>query len=427
MSKPTPSPLDNAIAQLESVAKTVVNEYPVAQRETAQRLVDTLKTSEFWHTTEISIQMDDGKNKKFSAYRSQHNSARGPYKGGIRFHQQVSVEEVKALSMWMTWKCSLVDIPYGGAKGGIIVDPRTLSKNEKEKLSRAFAKWLAPHIGAWKDVPAPDVNTDEQVMAWMLDEYEKVIGHHEPGAFTGKPIALGGSRGRDEATGRGGLIILQALARSLGWHPSATRVAVQGLGNVGWWFTKLAVEAGFQIHILADSSGAIRTSEKLSTTQILKAKADHGSLAKAAKENKWGLVSPNDFWKEEVEVMVPAALENAITMDNAPDINAKVVLELANGPTTPEAEAYLIKKNIIVMPDILCNAGGVTVSSFEWNQNLHGARWSLNDIRQRLEETMQAAYSALAERVALCRCPYRQAAYQLAVKRVVDAMLARGW
>lgn len=370
--------------------------------------------------------------KSYPAFRSQHNNARGPYKGGIRFHPGVTEAEVKALSMWMTWKCATVNIPYGGAKGGIIVDPAKLKAGELEALSRAYARMLVEHIGLWKDVPAPDVNTNGQIMAWMLDEYEQVTGQQAPGTFTGKPIPLGGSLGREEATGMGGVEVLKALAKRFGLKPRETTVAVQGFGNVGYWFAQLAHQSGFKIVAISDSRGGVttinneqKTEKSIDITKLMAHKKKTGRVA--------GYPGTREVTNEElltlhVDVLVPAALEQVVTGENAANIQAKYVVEMANGPVTPEADEKLNRRGIISVPDVLANAGGVTVSYFEWVQNLQGHAWDVEVVHQHLKRHMLEAFDGIMqewERVGRDK-PMRLPTYTIAVRRVVEAMVLRG-
>ena len=379
--------------------------------------------------------------KKYLAFRSQHNNARGPYKGGIRFHPEVSEDEVKALSMWMTWKCAVVNIPYGGGKGGVVVDPKKLSEEELEELSRAYVRLIAEHIGEKKDIPAPDVNTNEQIMAWMLDEYEKQVGYQAPGTFTGKPISLGGSLGRTEATGMGGTYAFLQAVEKLGLTKKETRVAIQGFGNVGYWMAQLLTDMGYKVVAVSDSRGGITT---LSEAEAGVAGHGEGLDITAVRQHKQRTGGVQDFpgtrdiTNEEllglsVEVLVPAALEGAIHKDNASEVKAKLVIEMANGPVTPEAEAILQNQEIRVIPDVLANAGGVTVSYFEWEQNLQGEHWEKEDVFERLKKIMDEAFISVWKKWQQlggedegAEVTLRLAAYALAVERVVEAMKLRG-
>jgi len=415
------NPYTNAVLQLEQAATLLKPQYKDATA--FDRVIGSLKTPHKVHHAELEIMMDDGSTKKFTAYRSQHNDARGPYKGGIRYHKNVNLDEVKALSMWMTWKCATTGIPYGGAKGGIIIDPSLLSVSELERLSRAYARFLAPHIGVWRDVPAPDVNTNGQMMAWMLDEYESIVGHHEPGVFTGKPLEVGGSLGREEATGQGGVYVLEQLAAKLKMKPTSTRVAVQGIGNVGYWFAVLACEMGFQIVALSDSKGGIVSQKGLDPAKVLEFKRKHGTIAGYPSTTS---ITNEEMLQLDVDVLVPAALENVIHAENASLVKAKAIIEMANGPVTPEADEILWKKGILSVPDVLSNAGGVTVSYFEWVQNLHGYVWSKAEVFAKLKPLMIQAFDQMWAMYTDKKVSLRMATYVGAVKRVVDAMIVRG-
>lgn len=333
---------ENALTQLENVRGLLEKEYQ--DKKTFSKAFKTLQVPKCFLKNKISIKLDNGKKKSFLAYRCQYNDVRGPFKGGIRFHPQVDENEVKALAFWMAVKTALVNIPYGGGKGGVCVDPKTLSRRELERLSKAYAGFLTPFIGPQKDIPAPDVNTNEQIMAWMLDAYEKNVGYHAPATFTGKPLSLGGSLGRVEATGLGGFYVLEAFVKKQKMLPSKTTLAIQGFGNVGYWFAKFAYDAGFRIVAVSDSSGAIYDPKGINPERLSELKQDYGSFQKTASKNKLKLISNNDLFALNVNVFVPAALENAITKDNYRFIKAKVILELANGPTTPEAEKALLQK-----------------------------------------------------------------------------------
>lgn len=420
------NPFTNAVHQLEAAANLLAPSYEGEKKAAFDSAIATLKTPKNVLTFDLEIKMDDGSKKAFKAFRSQHNDARGPHKGGIRYHKDVSLDEVKALSMWMTWKCATTGIPYGGGKGGIIVDPAQLSQQELERLSRAYAKALVPHIGSWKDVPAPDVNTNGQIMSWMLDEYEKVVGHHEPGVFTGKPIELGGSLGREEATGQGGVYVLEQLAKKMSWKPQEVTIAVQGIGNVGFWFAKLATELGFVVVALSDSRGGVVATDMKKGLDV-DAVFAHKKKTKSVK----GFPGTKDIANAEllelpVTVVVPAALENVISQENADKIQAKAIIEMANGPVTPEADAILKKKKILSVPDVLANAGGVTVSYFEWVQNLHGYSWSKEEVAAKLKPLMVHAFDQMWTVYKEKSVDLRMATYLGAVKRVVDAMLLRG-
>ncbi len=429
------NPHANAVTQLVAMAELLRQEYEDADRFEAA--IQVLKEPKHIYEGTLKVELDDGAIKEFQAYRVQHNNARGPYKGGIRFHPQVTLDEVKALATWMTWKCAVTDIPYGGAKGGVMVDPQELSQTELQRLSRAYARFVADKIGPWVDVPAPDVNTDSRVMAWMVDEYEKVVTAASAGtggvqenpsaAFTGKPIELGGSQGRTEATGLGGYYMLeevyQQYKKEKGWRSRAdVTVAIQGFGNVGYWFAKHAADNGFKVVAVSDSRGGLYHPQGLKPAEILTNKEKTGQLTAPGAKT----ISNAELLELEVAVLVPAALENVIHQDNAAKIKAGLIIEMANGPLTPAADQILFKKNIPVIPDVLANAGGVTVSYFEWVQNLQGYYWSKDEVVAKLRPLMTAAYQGMNEQLQRHRVDGRTAVYLNAVKKVVDAMMWRG-
>ncbi len=412
------SPYISALEQLDSISSLLEKEYKDKKR--LKKALLQLKKPQNFIKKNLTIIFDNGKKKSFTAFRSQHNDARGPFKGGIRFHPNVSEDEVKALSMWMTWKCAVADIPYGGGKGGIIVDPKELSISELEKLSKVYAKAFAKHFGPWIDVPAPDVNTGEATMAWMLERYERVIGHHAPGTFTGKPIELGGSLGRTEATGRGGVHILENYAKTKKLNPKKTTIAIQGYGNVGYHFAYNAFRLGYKIIAISDSKSAVFAPHGIQPDLMLTEKEINGTWVNR------DMITNEELLALEVDILVPAALENAIHIGNAKNVKAKAIIEMANGPITPEAEEILLKKNVDVIPDVLSNAGGVTVSYFEWAQNLNGYYWTYDEVDKRLKEKMDNAFKAVYEIREKYKISYRQAAYLLGVKKVIDAMILRG-
>lgn len=412
------SAFENAKKQIDSVTDILEGEYPDKKR--LRSAIELFKKPQRILKKRISIK-DGKKVKSFWAYRSQHNNARGPFKGGIRFHPNVSEEEVKALSVWMSIKCSVVDIPFGGAKGGVKVDPKALSEGELRELCRKYAEFIAPYIGPWRDVPAPDVNTGEREIIWMLDAYEEKIGHHSPATFTGKPVSLGGSLGRTEATGLGGFFILESYARLRKLKPQKVSVAVQGFGNVGYWFARFASQAGYRVVAISDSRGGIYKKDGLDIDKILSHKEKTGSVS-GLFEN----LSNEELLGLDVDVLVPAALENAIHKENAAKIKAKVVLEMANGPTTFEAEKLLLLNKVDILPDVLCNAGGVTVSYFEWVQNLSAYKWGLERVNGELKKVMDRAFAEVYSFQKKKKISYRRAAYVLGIKRIVDAMILRG-
>ncbi len=406
-------PYSNAVKQLEEVAEIL---------KLDKEVVSQLSKPKKFHQTKLEVKMDDGSSSEFQAYRSQHNDSVGPYKGGIRFHQDVTESEVKALSMWMSWKCSVVGIPYGGGKGGVIVNPKELSESELERLSRAYGKWMSGFVGSWIDVPAPDVNTNGQIMAWMLDEYEKAVGHHEPGVITGKPIELGGSLGREEATGLGAYYTLERLATEKKLDKASTSIAVQGFGNAAYWFSHFAYEAGYKIVALSDSRGGIHDPSGVDPAKVLEHKKKSGSVVGYEGSTE---ISNEDLLELEVEILAPAALENQITEENAGKIKAKYILEIANGPVTPEADEILYEAGIISLPDVLVNAGGVTVSYFEWVQNNMGYYWEKEEVFSKLKVIMDKAFLEVWEKMEELSINPRMAAYALSVSRVVKALKTR--
>ncbi|MEM2954346.1 MAG: Glu/Leu/Phe/Val dehydrogenase [Candidatus Nanoarchaeia archaeon] len=367
---------------------------------------------------EIKIPLKlDGKTKMFIGYRSQHNNLLGPYKGGIRYHPNVSRDEVVALSILMSLKCAACNLPFGGGKGGVIVNPHDLSEKELEQLSRNFARALTPFIGEDIDVPAPDVNTDAKIMTWMLDEYEKTIGKKSPATFTGKPIEKGGSLGRTEATGRGGLIILNALLKKL--NKDYKSIAVQGFGNVGYYFAKLANEQGFKIVAISDSKGGVFNPDGLNPEEIMKVKEKEGSVTAYKNAKK---ITNEELLELPVDILAPAALENAINNKNALKINARIIVEMANGPVTEDAYKILNKKEIIVIPDILANGGGVTVSYFEWLQNKRNQKWSEEKVNENLEMQMTSAFENIFETSLKYKTNLKEAAFIYALDRIVKKL-----
>jgi len=338
----------------------------------------------------VPVKMDNGVIKTFVGYRSQHNNVLGPYKGGIRFHQNVSREEVIALSILMTLKCAANNLPLGGGKGGVLVNPKELSEGELERLSRSYAKAISPFIGEDIDVPAPDVNTDGRIMIWMLDEYERTIGKKSPATFTGKPVEFRGSLGRNEATGRGGVIVMENLLKQI--EKDYQGIAVQGFGNVGYYFAKVASEKGYKIVALSDSQGGIYNENSLDPEAVMAVKKDTGSVINYL-EGK--VISNEELLELPVDILVPAALENVIDKDNASKIQAKVIIEMANGPITEEAYSILEENQIISAPDILANAGGVIVSYFEWLQNKNNEKWTEEQVNQKLEEQLSTAFKEI--------------------------------
>jgi len=374
-------------------------------------------------TCHFPVHMDDGSVQVFTGYRVQHNLGRGPAKGGIRYHQDVSLDEVKALAMWMTWKCAVVGIPYGGGKGGVIVDPKKLSQKELEGLTRRFFTEIEILVGPEKDIPAPDVNTNAQIMAWMMDTYSMHAGYTVPGVVTGKPISLGGSEGRNEATARGCVYTIVESAQHLGMDLTRSRVAVQGFGNAGSIAARLIVDEGASVVAVSDSTGGIHNPAGLDIGKVIGWKAEHGTVQgfPGAKD-----ISNADVLEVDCDILIPAALENQITPRNADNVKARLIAEAANGPTTPEADEILFKKGKFLIPDILCNAGGVTVSYFEWVQDLNRDHWSETVVNAKLKEIMVKAFGETLEVATREQVNMRTAAYLVAVKRVADAMELRG-
>ncbi len=374
-------------------------------------------------TVHFPVHMDDGSVKVFTGYRVQHNLGRGPAKGGIRYHQDVSLDEVKALAMWMTWKCAVVGIPYGGGKGGVIVDPKQLSQKELEGLTRRFFTEIEILVGPEKDIPAPDVNTNAQIMAWMMDTYSMHAGYTVPGVVTGKPISLGGSEGRHEATARGTVFCIVEATRHLGMELPKARVAIQGFGNAGSIAARLIALEGATVVAVSDSTGGIHASGGLDIARVVAWKSEHGTV-----QGFPGSTDINNAQVLEVDcdILIPAALENQITERNAGNIKARLIAEAANGPTTPEADAIMFKNGKFMIPDILCNAGGVTVSYFEWVQDLNRDHWSESVVNAKLKEIMVKAFSEVLAVARREQCNMRTAAYLLAVKRVADTMELRG-
>jgi len=375
------------------------------------------------YTVRFPVKMDSGDVRMFEGYRVQHNLTRGPAKGGIRYHPQVSLDEVKALAMWMTWKCAVANLPYGGAKGGVIVDPRQLSHRELERLTRRFASEISVLIGPDSDIPAPDVGTNADVMAWIMDTVSMEKGHSIPATVTGKPLDIGGSEGRASATGRGVTVVALEACRRMGWDPAVTTVAVQGCGNVGSVSAQLMQEAGFRVVAISDVLGGIYDPAGLDVPAMLSHRERTGKLS--------GFGGARDVTNAEllelpVDVLVPAALENQITAANAGRVQAKLIVEGANGPTTPDADRILEQRGIRVVPDILANAGGVTVSYFEWVQDIQSFFWEEHEINNKLERVMQRAFAQTMEQADKHGVSWRMGAYLVAVKRVADATSVRG-
>ncbi len=374
-------------------------------------------------TVHFPVKMDDGSVKVFTGYRVQHNLGRGPAKGGIRYHQDVSLDEVKALAMWMTWKCAVVGIPYGGGKGGVVVDPKKLSRKELEGLSRRFFTEIEVLVGPERDIPAPDVNTNAQIMSWFMDTFSMHVGYTVPGVVTGKPISLGGSEGRNEATARGCVFTIVEAAAHLGMDLAKATVSVQGFGNAGSIAARLMAMEGSKILAVSDSQGGIYSADGLDVERVIAWKAEHGTVQ--------GFPGSTDITNAEVleiecDILIPAALENQITETNAGRIKARIIGEAANGPTTPEADRILHENGAFLIPDILCNAGGVTVSYFEWVQDLNRDHWTEAEVNAKLKEIMVRAFGEVLDMAGTADVDMRTAAYLLAVQRVADATAMRG-
>lgn len=408
------SPFQNALQQLNQAAK-ILN----LEKNALELLSQPQRVLEF----SLPIKMDNGQTKIFTGYRVQYNNARGPYKGGIRFHPATNLDEVKALAFWMAIKCAVVNIPYGGAKGGITCDPKILSKKELEALSRSYVNQLKNFIGPDIDVPAPDVNTTSEIMGWMTDEYSKLAGKWTPAVITGKPLSLGGSQGRAPATGQGGFYILDQIKEKLNLAPQNTKIIIQGFGNVGGHFALLSRAGSYKIVGLADSGGAIYNSDGFEPQAVMEFKKQGQTISQYSQGKK---MSNEELLIQDCDILVPAALEGVITAENANQIKAKVILELANGPTATEADAILRQKNIIVAPDVLSNAGGVTVSYFEWVQNKTGFYWDEKTVLKRLKPVMVNSFEAVWQMSKEKNIDLRQAAFAIAVKRIAEAMEARG-
>lgn len=376
------------------------------------------------HVT-LPVKMDDGSTRIFQGFRVQYSDARGPCKGGIRFHSGETVDTVRALAAWMTWKTALMDVPLGGGKGGVICDPKSLSMGELERLSRAYIRQVGRIIGAERDVPAPDVYTTPQIMAWMADEFAAMQGYNEFGMITGKPLALGGSAGRGDATARGGMYCIREAGKVLNLELSGATAAIQGYGNAGSFAHKLGVELlGLKIVAVSDSMGGIYQPAGLDFAQVSAHKAKTGSVVNFPGAQS---VSNDELLELDVTILIPAALENVINESNVANIKAKIIAELANGPTSPEADKVLHEKGAYVIPDFLCNAGGVTVSYFEMVQNSYGYYWEESSVHERLDKKMTAAFSSVQKIAGQQKVHNRLAAYLLAVSRVAEAVRLRGW
>jgi len=417
------NPFDNAMQQLKNAADVIdVDENVLALLQKPQRI----------HEIAIPVKMDDGKLKTFRGYRVQYNNARGPYKGGIRFHPAVDIGEIKALSFWMAIKCAVVGLPYGGAKGGVEVDPKELSKRELQELSRGYVRGFYLEIGPKIDIPAPDVYTNEQIMGWMMDQYSLLKGYTSPGSFTGKPVEIGGITARASATARGGFVLFERMMDKLNKKPEEVRVTVQGFGNAGYTFACLAFDAGYKIVGVSDSRGAIvsKNGNCINPYEVFKIKQEKGVVycdKSVCDMDEYTAATNEELLAMDCDVLVPAAIENQITSKNANDIKATTIIELANGPTTPDADEILYKKDVTIIPDVLANAGGVTVSYFEWLQNIQNTSWSESETNRKLAEIMIESFESVHEKVQEYDIDYRKAVFILAIERITKAMEGRGW
>jgi glutamate dehydrogenase (NAD(P)+) len=409
------NPFEVALKQLEEASKILNLE---------KGMLEILSNPKRILTVSIPTRMDDGSIKVFTGYRSQHNDARGPHKGGIRYHPDVTLDEVKALSMWMTWKCAIANIPYGGGKGGIICNPKQMSENELERMTRRFAYLIADIIGPYRDIPAPDVYTGGKEMAWIMDTYSALKGNYvQPEVITGKPIAIGGSLGRNEATGRGLAYTVREAAKKMNIDMKQATCVVQGFGNAGQFSSKLVEEQGAKMIAASDSQGAIIKMDGISVDALMEFKRETGSIVGFGNAKS---ITNDELLETECTILIPAALENQITKNNADKIKTQIIAEAANGPTTPEADEILFKKDILVIPDVLANGGGVTVSYFEWLQNLRRDYWTEEEVNKRLDINITKSFYDVYDTHTKYKVDMRKAATLLAVKRVVEAINIRG-
>ncbi|WP_436870745.1 Glu/Leu/Phe/Val family dehydrogenase [Mammaliicoccus sciuri] len=374
-------------------------------------------------TVRIPVRMDDGSVKTFTGYRAQHNDAVGPTKGGVRFHPDVDVEEVTALSMWMTLKCGIVDLPYGGGKGGIVCDPRQMSIHEVERLSRGYVRAISQIVGPTKDIPAPDVFTNSQIMAWMMDEYSQMDEFNSPGFITGKPIVLGGSQGRDRSTALGVVIAIEEAAKRRGKTIEGSRVVIQGFGNAGSFLAKFLYDQGAKIVGISDAYGALYDPEGLDIDYLLDRRDSFGTVTNLFDDT----ISNKELFEIDCDILVPAAISNQITEENANDIKAEIVVEAANGPTTMAATKILSERGVLLVPDVLASAGGVTVSYFEWVQNNQGYYWTEEEVNEKLREKLVKAFDTIYNLSENRKIDMRLAAYIVGIKRTAEAARYRGW
>ena len=400
--------------------------------DVSSELIDSLRTPKATLTAALPVRMDDGSKRIFSGFRTQYNDALGPTKGGIRFHPQVCIEEVEALGLWMTIKCAVVGVPYGGGKGGVVVDPKLLSPMELERLSRAYVRAMADFIGPQRDIPAPDVYTNARIMGWMLDEYEAIHRIKAPGVITGKPIPLGGSLGRDEATGRGAFLTIGHLARVWGFEPEKMTVAIQGFGNAGYHVGRLLRAAGYRIVAVSDSKGGVYSKAGFDVDSLYQIKQQtrklegvycDGSVCEIVDHDR---ISNDQLLELDVDLLIPAALESVIHAGNVDRVRARTIVEVANGPVTGDVDDVLFERGIQVVPDVLANAGGVTVSYFEWVQNRSGSSWTLLEVQDRLAAVMDAAFERVWKIAQEEGGSLRRAAYASGLRRIESAVLAHG-
>ena len=413
----------DAVARLETIAEIA---------GVPDEIVEALRRPSATLSATLPVRMDDGSTQYFEAFRCRYNDVLGPTTGGIRYHPNVCIEEVQALAFWMTIKCAVAGLPYGGGKGGVVVDPKALSRLELERISRAYVRKMADFIGPDTDIPAPDVYTNERIMGWMADEYEEIHRQKSPAVITGKPISLGGSAGREEATGRGAFLVIQSLAKAKSLDPKEIRIAMQGFGNAGYHAARLLQEAGYTIVAVSDSKGGIYSDEGFDVESLYREKQESrelrgvyctGSVCEMVDHEK---ISNEELLELDVDMLIPAALEGVIHADNVDRIRAPIIVEVANGPVSGGVDKKLRDRGTIVVPDVLANAGGVTVSYFEWVQNKQGYRWELEEVRAKLAEIMESAFDRVWATAQHDELPLRTAAYVLAIRRIAEAIMSHG-
>lgn len=408
----------DVLASTQTVIQQALNKlgYPEAVYELLKEPMRVL-------TVRIPVRMDDGSVKVFTGYRAQHNDSVGPTKGGVRFHPDVTESEVKALSIWMSLKAGIVDLPYGGGKGGIVCDPRKMSFRELERLSRGYVRAISQVVGPTKDIPAPDVFTNSQIMAWMLDEYSRIREFDSPGFITGKPLVLGGSRGRETATAKGVTLMIREAAKKKGIELQGARVIIQGFGNAGSYLAKFMHDAGAKVIAISDAYGALYDPNGLDIDYLLDRRDSHGTVTNLFKDT----ITNKEMLELDCDILVPAAVENQITAENAGNVRAKIVVEAANGPTTLEGTRILVENGVLLVPDVLASAGGVTVSYFEWVQNNQGYYWPEEEIEQKLEEIMVQSFENVYQTAETRGVDMRLAAYMVGVRKMAEASRFRGW